>query len=142
MAVTIALLGSIGSAPAMAQTDLRQDVGAAVVARLNRGQSQPTLEALRSEFPFLADSLQNYALGEVWARDGLDDQTRQLMAVAIFAALGDQALLRVHAQYALNIGVTRERLKEAVYLVTVPAGFPRAIAAAQTLSALFEEQAH
>ena len=48
--------------------------------------------------------------------------------------------MRVHAGYALNIGVTEEELKEAIYLVTVTSGFPRAIAASQALSALFAER--
>jgi 4-carboxymuconolactone decarboxylase len=56
------------------------------------------------------------------------------------AALGETGMMRVHASYALNIGVTQEELKEMIYLVTVPAGFPRAIAASQVLSALFEER--
>ena len=48
--------------------------------------------------------------------------------------------MRVHAGYALNIGVTEEEMKEIVYMVTVPAGFPKAIAASQTLSELFAER--
>ena len=48
--------------------------------------------------------------------------------------------MKVHAGYALNVGVTPEELKEVVYLTTVHAGFPRAIEAAQTLSELFQER--
>ena len=48
--------------------------------------------------------------------------------------------MRVHAGYALNIGVREEELKEIIYMVTVPAGFPKAIAASQALSDLFRER--
>lgn len=41
--------------------------------------------------------------------------------------------MKVHAGYALRLGVTREELKEVVYLTTVTAGFPSAIDAAQAL---------
>ncbi|WP_390889817.1 carboxymuconolactone decarboxylase family protein [Leclercia adecarboxylata] len=41
--------------------------------------------------------------------------------------------MKVHAGYALRLGVTRDELKEVVYLTTVTAGFPRAIDAAQAL---------
>ena len=70
----------------------------------------------------------------------LDHRTRQLAAVAAFAALGQQAYLKIHAGYALNVGVTEGALKEVVYLTTVHAGFRRAIDAAQTLKALFAER--
>jgi 4-carboxymuconolactone decarboxylase len=48
--------------------------------------------------------------------------------------------MKIHAGYALNLGVTAEELKEVVYLTTVHAGFPRAIEAAQTLAELFKER--
>ncbi len=123
---------------AQAPTDDRLDRGADVINRLNQGQPQPTLEAMRQEFPFLADATQGYALGEVWSRPGLDDRTRQLAAVAAFAALGETGFMTVHAGYALNIGVSEAELKEVIYMVTVPAGFPKAIAASQALAELFE----
>ena len=118
----------------------RSQRGGDVVLKLNNGVPQQTLERMREEFPFLAEATEAYALGDVWSRPGLDDRTRQLAAVAAFAAIGERTFMRVHAGYALNIGVTEEELKEIVYMVTVPAGFPKAIAASQTLSELFAER--
>ena len=114
--------------------------GDAVVRSLNNGAPQPALERMRQEFPFLAEATQGYALGDVWSRPGLDSRTRQLAAVAVFAAMGETAFMKIHAGYALNIGVSERELKEVIYMVTVPAGFPRAIAASQTLSELFTER--
>lgn len=121
-------------------TEERQQRGAEVIRSLNNGETQPNLERMRDEFPFLAEAAEAYALGDVWAREGLDNRTRQLAAVTAFAALGETGIMRVHAGYALNIGVTEEELKEAIYLVTVTSGFPRAIAASQALSELFAER--
>lgn len=121
-------------------TGERLQRGDAVVRSLNNGETQPTLERMRQEFPFLAEATEAYALGDVWSRPGLDNRTRQLAAVAAFAAIGERTFMRVHAGYALNIGVSEEELKEVVYMVTVPAGFPKAIAASQTLSELFAER--
>ncbi|MGE6781605.1 carboxymuconolactone decarboxylase family protein [Ensifer adhaerens] len=119
----------------------RRERGAAVIRNLNNGAPQPNLERMRQEFPFLADATEAYALGDVWSRPGLDNRTRQLAAVAAFAAMGLTDLMKVHAGYALNIGVSEDELKEVIYMVTVPAGFPRAIAASQSLSQLFAERA-
>ena len=125
----------------MAQADaVRLKRGDDVVLQLNGGKPQPTLEGLRAEFPFLADAIQAYALGDVWGRQVLDPRTRQIAAVAAFAALGHRPFMKIHAGYALNLGVRPEELKEIVYLTTVHAGFPRAIEAAQTLAELFRER--
>jgi 4-carboxymuconolactone decarboxylase len=49
-------------------TEERTQRGAAAIADLNRGQPQPALEAMRREFPFLAEATEAYALGDVWSR--------------------------------------------------------------------------
>ena len=121
-------------------TEERLQRGDAVVRSLNNGVPQPTLERMRQEFPFLAEATEGYALGDVWSRPGLDNRTRQLAAVAVFAAMGETVYMKVHAGYALNIGVSEDELKEVIYMVTVPAGFPRAITASQALSELFAER--
>ena len=140
-AAVAALLIATTSAPAMADTtEERRQRGDAVVRNLNNGTPQQVLERMRQEFPFLADATEAYALGDVWSRPNLDDRTRQLAAVAAFASLGLTDFMKVHAGYALNIGVSEDELKEIVYMITVPAGFPRAIAASQTLAELFAER--
>lgn len=130
----------ISPVPAQQATPERLQKGEDVMRMLNAGKPQPALEALRLEFPFLADATTAYALGDVWGRPVLDHRTRQIATVSAFAALGYRPFLKVHAGYALNLGVTPEELKEVVYLTTVHAGFPRAIEAAQTLSELFQER--
>jgi 4-carboxymuconolactone decarboxylase len=140
-AIAVAFL--LGVVPATAHSQATQERlqrGDAMLRSLNNGAPQPTLERMREEFPFLAEATEGYALGDVWSRPGLDSRTRQLAAVAVFAAMGETALMKVHAGYALNIGVSEDELKEIIYMVTVPAGFPRAIAASQTLSELFAER--
>ena len=134
------MLASAGIAFAQHAASDRLQRGEEVMRTLNAGQAQATLEGLRRDFPFLADAITGYALGDVWGRSVLDHRTRQIAAVAAFAALGHRPFMKIHAGYALNLGVTAEELKEIVYLTTVHAGFPRAIEAAQTLAELFKER--
>jgi 4-carboxymuconolactone decarboxylase len=115
----------------------RRAKGEATIAKLSGGAGQPVLNALRQDFPVLADGIVDYSLGDVWSRGVLDDRTRQLAAVAAFAAQGNLTVLKIHAGYALRLGATEEELKEIVYLTTVTAGFPRAIDAAQALREVF-----
>ena len=139
IAATVVAIAAGGAHAQVPASDLIQR-GEEMVATLNGGEPQPTLEKLRGEFPFLADAIAGYALGEVWGRPVLDHRTRQLVTVSAFAAQGNLAYLKIHAGYALNLGVSEDELKEVVYLTTVHAGFPRAIDAAQALSELFAER--
>lgn len=118
----------------------RYQRGMEVLSTLNKGNQQPVFEAMRKEFPFLADATASYALGDVWGRQVLDARTRQLSATAAFAALGLRSFYKTHARYALDAGVSPEELKEVIYLITVPAGFPRAIEASQALQELLVER--
>src|SRR5690606_35722737 len=139
-ALACLLLAATPSLSHATSTEARAQRGAEVIRALNNGEAQPTLEAMRREFPFLAEATEAYALGDVWSRPGLDNRTRQLAAVAVMAALGETAMMRVHAGYALNIGVSEDELKEAIYPITVPVGFPRASAASQALAHLFPQR--
>lgn len=139
-ALALGALSTMSTMAASQTVEERMQRGNATVLRLNNGQPQSTLERMRQEFPFLAEATQAYALGDVWSRKELDDRTRQLAAVAAFAAIGETVFMKVHAGYALNIGVSEDELKEIIYMITVPAGFPKAIRASQVLAELFAER--
>ncbi len=130
------------AAPASAGTgdSARVDRGLRVLSELTGGAEQPVFEAMRQDFPFLAEATAGYALGDVWGRQVLDAKTRQLAAMAAFGAMGLRPFFKIHAGYALNAGASADELKEIVYLLTVPAGFPRAIDASQALQELFAER--
>jgi 4-carboxymuconolactone decarboxylase len=118
----------------------RKQKGIQVINELSGGAGQPALESLQKDFPFLADATLEYSLGDVWSRKVLDPKTRQLAAISAFAAQGTLPQMKIHAVYALNLGVTRDELKEIIYLTTVHAGFPRALNAATALKEVFDEQ--
>lgn len=130
----------VATAQTQPENQSRRERGNQVINKLSGGAGQPVLDALRQDFPFLGDAITDYSLGDVWSRQGLDDRTRQLAAVAAFAANGNLPQLKVHAGYALRLGVTQNELKEIVYLTTVTAGFPRSIDAAQALREVFATQ--
>jgi 4-carboxymuconolactone decarboxylase len=117
----------------------RRQKGLQVIEELSGGAGQPVLESLQKDFPFLADATLEYSLGDVWSRRVLDPKTRQIAAISAFAAQGTLPQMKIHARYALNLGVTPEELKEVIYLTTVHAGFPRALNAAEALREVFDE---
>lgn len=118
----------------------REEKGERVLNSLTGGKGLPPhFEQLRKDFPELADLTLKYSLGDIWSREVLDNKTRQLVSLAGFAAQGTMPQFKVHAQYALNYGVTPQELMEVIYITTVTSGYPRALIAAGTLKELFIE---
>ncbi len=66
------------------------------------------------------------AWGTVWAREGVDRQTRHLLTLAIIAALGKEHELEMHLRTTRNTGVTPEQIAEVFFQVAVYAGVPAA----------------
>ena len=68
-----------------------------------------------------------YGYGELWFRPGLDHRQRMLCALASFTVLGLERQLRKFAASALNVGLRREEIIEAVIQTGPYGGFPRAL---------------
>jgi 3-oxoadipate enol-lactonase/4-carboxymuconolactone decarboxylase len=76
------------------------------------------------------------AWGNVWARPGLPASQRSMVTVAILAALGNEAELRLHLQAAKRNGVSNEELVEVLLHVALYSGIPTANDAIQILKRL------
>lgn len=81
----------------------------------------------------------SFPFGELYAREGLDQKTRELCAIAGLVCLG-HALpqLRLHVLGALNCGATRQEVLEVIIQMIAYAGFPAAtnalLAAAESMA--------
>jgi 3-oxoadipate enol-lactonase / 4-carboxymuconolactone decarboxylase len=101
-----------------------------------QGQLWPaTLNAPTGQFPAAKlapdffDYVQQTAFGMIWTRPGLATRDRSLITCSMLAALGHHDELRAHLAGALNVGVTRDELVEALMQVAVYAGVPAAVGA-------------
>jgi 4-carboxymuconolactone decarboxylase len=79
------------------------------------------------------------AWGNIWARPGLDKQTRHLLTIAMVAALGKEEVLAMYLRAMHNTGVTREQVKEVLLQVAIYAGIPAANAAFRIAKTVFAE---
>jgi 4-carboxymuconolactone decarboxylase len=97
-------------------------------------------EANRSDFD--AD-FQRYitesAWGSVWVRPGLEIKTRQLLTIAMLAALGKHEELALHVRATRNTGVTQNEVKEVFMQVAVYAGVPAANSAFAVAKRVYAE---
>lgn len=78
-----------------------------------------------------------YGYGEVWDRPGLERRARMLCALAAFTVLGLDSQLRKFAQSALNLGMTRDEVIEAVMQTAPYGGFPPALNALAAIGEVF-----
>jgi len=92
--------------------------------------------------PFDADFqhfITETAWGTVWSRPGLERRTRQLITIAILAALGNEHELALHTRATRNTGVTPDEVKEVLMQVAVYAGVPAANTAFAVAKKVFAE---
>lgn len=80
-----------------------------------------------------------FAWGGVWSREGLSLRDRSLITIAVLTALHRPDELRLHLQGALQNGLTKEELEEAMVQIGVYAGFPAAVAGNRVGQAFFRD---
>lgn len=89
--------------------------------------------------PALADITDNVLFGDVWKRPGLSPRDRSLITVASLIALYRTNELPFHLKRALENGVTRDEIAEAITHLAFYAGWPTAATAVGIARKVFEE---
>ncbi len=94
------------------------------VSRLGTGTDAPSLTPLPGgpTFAGRADELENeiafinadYGYGEVWGRPGLSLRMRSFVTMSLLQTLRKNSQLHIHICNALNIGITRDEVNEAL----------------------------
>ena len=103
-------------------------IGHAVMAKLHgsragQGYAAPG-NAITGE---LYPSAIRYGYGELWSRPGLDHRQRMLCAIAAFTVMGLEQQLEKFSASALNVGLGKAEIIEAVIQTGPYGGFPRAL---------------
>ncbi len=97
---------------------------------------QGNLEAFH---PDTTELVLGYAFADVVGREGIDLKTREMMTIAMLAAMGTaQGQLEFHMRAAMNTGVSREEIVEIVLQVSVYAGVPACMNAITAAKKAFE----
>jgi 4-carboxymuconolactone decarboxylase len=95
----------------------------------------------RNEFTdAFQDFITRYAWGEIWNRPGLPKETRSMLTLAMMVALNRPDELRMHLNAALNVGVTREQIREVLLQSAIYCGLPAANSAFHIAMDVFSQQ--
>ncbi len=120
----------------MQSPDERYDLGRNRLAEVDGSAGEEVVDSLGDLGRYIVE----FAFGDIYSRPGLSLRDRELMTVAMLAAMGArEPQLDVHLRGALNVGVTIEELREAMIHVAPYAGFPAAINGMRRLQALEAE---
>jgi 4-carboxymuconolactone decarboxylase len=114
----------------------RSDTPGSMRRRQAQGAKADKLQdALVNLDPTLGRWANEFVFGEVWADDALPHEERMLVAIAALAALNRRNQLRNYLHGALQSGISADKLREVMKMMTVYAGFPVAIEATLELDA-------
>lgn len=108
--------------------DKRYATGSDELRLLSEQQERLLTDSYGDLAPELIRFTIEYGYGDIFSRNNLSKRYRQIATISALATLGTaQPQLAFHIAGALNIGVTKEEIKEIMLLLTVYAGFPAAI---------------
>ncbi len=90
--------------------------------------------------PAIDAFLKDHLFGDIFGRDNLDFQSREIATIAALASLGSvESQLRSHLNIGLNVGLTADELEGIVQLVRERVGVKEGTAAAEVLSAFLND---
>lgn len=109
----------------------REVLGAAHVDR-----SLSKADAFTPEFQQMVTE---WCWGRLWGRDGLDRKTRSLLNLAMLSALNRPNEVALHVRGAVNNGVSRDEIKEALLQVMIYCGVPAALDSMKVAAEVFRD---
>ena len=89
--------------------------------------------------PAFSRMVEDFLYGGLYARDILDQKTRELCAVAALTVLNYQGQLARHLLSALDRGASRQELVEVILQMSVYGGFPATSTALSTLKGVLDQ---
>lgn len=112
----------------------RKAIGQQRLREILGENTESIIEGFKKISPDFASYIVEFGYGDLYARKGFDDKSRELAAVACLIGQGVTGMpLKAHLQGMLNVGWAKEEILELLILLIGFRGFPFCIAALQTL---------
>ncbi|WP_424983645.1 carboxymuconolactone decarboxylase family protein [Maritalea sp. S77] len=118
--------------------------GRAIAAKLNPDLEETLANRYDHAVPEFAETLIEHAYGRIYAREGLDMKTRQLITVGALTALGGQTApqLKINIQHAQAHGATKTEIYETIMQMSIYGGLPASINALNSANEYFADCEH
>jgi len=119
----------------------RAEIGRREFSRATAGKGPVATGRVREASPVLAAGVEQFIFADVFSRSGLPARERELLTVAVLAAIGGaDNQLGVHVPAALECGADPEELIQLCEQVAPYAGFPRALNALRAVRTILDER--
>lgn len=117
--------------------ETRASVGAQIQRATLGDHALKTLsEGIAQEAPQIFDFITNNLFGDIYSREGIQRNVRELITLSMLVALGDcDTQLRAHVTANLNVGNSRSLLITTVIQLLPLIGYPRTINGLRIVSA-------
>ena len=97
-------------------------------------------DTLASVAPDLRKLIVEFAYGDIYSRDGLDDKKRALIVISSVVTQGALPQIKTHVARGLQIGLSAPEIVETMIQLIPYIGFPRVQNALTVVKQLFEEK--
>ncbi|MDN4617268.1 carboxymuconolactone decarboxylase family protein [Paenibacillus sp. PsM32] len=102
---------------------------------------QRVIDSLASIAPDLGKYIIEFAFGDIYSRDTLTLQQRELITISSLITQGDcAAQLTVHLNASLNVGITPTEIVETIIHCSPYIGFPRVLNAMNIAKDVFAQR--
>lgn len=99
------------------------------------------MESLQHIAPDLGTCIIEFAFGDIYCREGLSLQERELITITSLLTAGScEPQLEVHIQGALNVGIPQEKIIEAFMQCIPYTGFPKVLNAVAAAKRVFQNR--
>lgn len=114
------------------------------ILRVLGGNDKPEQAAQRLEDQNgpLGSFVVDFAMGDIWSRNGISKRDRSLIVMSILGALNMTRQLKVHVRGAINHGMMPEEVREVCTHMCGYAGFPRALDAMHAANEVLTDMGH
>ena len=112
--------------------------GCELLRQVDDEGGETVISSLADIAPDLGRYIVEFAFGDIYAREGLSLQERELVTIAsLLTAGGCEPQLRVHLNGARNVGVPPEKIVETLIHCVPYVGFPRVLNAVSAAKEVF-----
>ena len=118
--------------------------GAEILKQIGNAAPRPGTDRYPNLPPEQAEDvvrkLTEYCFGDTWGRpnSAIDLKTRRLLTIAALTAMGRERQLRGHISGALNQGISKEEITEALVHLIAYCGFPAGLTALEIANEVFQ----
>lgn len=120
----------------------KDEYGAKVRARLAGVDVIPPPGGYQLFVPIIDTFLKEHLFADIFARDILDYQSRELATIAALASMtGTSGQLRFHMGAAMNVGLTEAQMKDFISVLKASVGMEEADGAAKVLTEVLKTRA-